>query len=104
MVVGVNEESVMRGLMGTPGRVWSLIARGGLRTVAVVACSAALLGAGLGLSAGASGGPGVPRLDRVFVIMMENTSYSDLLNPTNPNTTFIQSLAQNYGLATKYYG
>jgi hypothetical protein len=40
----------------------------------------------------------------VFVIMMENTSYSDLLNPANSNTTFIQGLAQNYGLATRYYG
>jgi hypothetical protein len=63
-----------------------------------------LLGAGLGLPADPSGGPSVPRLDRVFVIMMENTSYSDLLNQANPNTTFVQSLAENYGLATHYYG
>jgi len=35
---------------------------------------------------------------------MENTSYSDLLSASNPNTTFIQSLANNYGLATNYYG
>jgi hypothetical protein len=94
----------MRNLKGTPGKICALIARRGLRTAAVTACSAALLGVGLGLSADASGGPRVPRLDHVFVIMMENTSYSDLLNPANPNTTFIQSLAQNYGLATKYYG
>jgi hypothetical protein len=94
----------VRGLMGLPGRLWSLIARGGLRTAAVMASSTVLLGAGLGLSADASGDPSVPRLDHVFVIMMENTSYSDLLNPANANTTFIQSLAENYGLATKYYG
>ncbi|HJS93297.1 MAG TPA: alkaline phosphatase family protein [Solirubrobacteraceae bacterium] len=81
-----------------------MIARGGRRTVAAIACSAALLAAGLGLSASASGGPSVPRLDHVFVIMMENTSYSDLLNPANPNTKFIQSAAQNYGLATNYFG
>ncbi len=94
----------MHGLMGVPGTVCSLVARGGRRTAAVIACSALLLGAGLGLSASASGGPSVPRLDRVFVIMMENTSYSDLLNPANPNTKFIQSLAANNGLATNYYG
>ena len=27
-----------------------------------------------------------PHMDHVFVIMMENTSYSDLLNPSNTNT------------------
>jgi hypothetical protein len=81
-----------------------LIARGGVRAVGAIACSAVLLGVGLGLSADASGPAGVPRLDHVFVIMMENTSYSDLLNPANTNTTFIQGLAQNYGLATDYFG
>jgi phospholipase C len=40
----------------------------------------------------------------VFVIMMENTSYNDLLSPSNPNTTFIQQLAANNGLATNYFG
>jgi phosphatidylinositol-3-phosphatase len=94
----------MRGFVGSPGKVCSLMARGGRRTVAAIACSAALLGAVLGLSASASGGPSVPRLDHVFVIMMENTSYDDLLNPANRNTTFIQSLARNYGLATNYFG
>src|ERR1039458_1906795 len=47
---------------------------------------------------------GFPQMRHVFVIMMENTSYSDLLNPSNANTTFIQSLASTYGLATSYYG
>ena len=45
-----------------------------------------------------------PEMDHVFVIMMENTSYSDLLSPSNPNTTFIQGLASNYGLETNYSG
>ena len=45
-----------------------------------------------------------PQMKRVFVIMMENTAYSDLLNPTNTNTSFIQSLASTYDLATNYYG
>jgi phospholipase C len=75
-----------------------------VRIAGAVACSGVLAAAGLGLSANASGGPSVPRLDHVFVIMMENTSYPDLLNPANSNTAFIQSLAHGYGLATKYYG
>jgi phosphatidylinositol-3-phosphatase len=48
--------------------------------------------------------PGVPPLKHVFVIMMENTSYDDLLSPSNPNTTFIQQLTANNGLATNYFG
>jgi phospholipase C len=47
---------------------------------------------------------GFPHMGHVFVIMMENTSYNDLLNPSNTNTTFIQSLTSKYGLATNYYG
>ena len=48
--------------------------------------------------------PGVPPLKHVFVIMMENTSYDDLLSPSNQNTAFIQQLAANNGLATNYFG
>jgi len=58
-------------------------------------------------SAGASGTPapgGFPRMDHVFVIMMENTSYKALLSPGNPNTRFIQQLAATDGLATRYFG
>jgi len=40
----------------------------------------------------------------VFVIMMENTSYDNLLSPSNQNTRFIQQLAANNGLATNYFG
>jgi phosphatidylinositol-3-phosphatase len=43
-------------------------------------------------------------LDHVFVIMMENTSYDDLLSPSNPNTTFIQHLVATKGLANNYFG
>ena len=43
-------------------------------------------------------------MNHVFVIMMENTSYNDLLSPSNPNTTFIQHLAATNGLATNYFG
>jgi len=47
---------------------------------------------------------GFPHMSHVFVIMMENTSYNDLLNPSNANTTYIQSIANTYGLATDYSG
>jgi phosphatidylinositol-3-phosphatase len=45
-----------------------------------------------------------PHMDHVFVIMLENTAYSDLLDPANTHTTFIQSLANTYGLETNYSG
>jgi phospholipase C len=38
----------------------------------------------------------------VFVIMMENTSYTSLIG--NPNAPFINFAATNYGLATNYFG
>jgi phosphatidylinositol-3-phosphatase len=94
----------VRGLIGRSGSMWSLLARRRARAAVAIAGSTVLLGAGLGLSADASSPPAVPRLNHVFVIMMENTSYSDLLSPTNDNTRFIQSLTNTYGLATNYYG
>lgn len=77
--------------------------------------SAALLGAatGVGVPALASTAASTSHhheagafrhMDHVFVIMMENSSYSDLLNAANPNTADIQQLADEYGLATHYYG
>ncbi len=48
--------------------------------------------------------PGAPPLKHVFVIMMENTGYTDLLSPSNTNTAFIQQLAARNGLATNYFG
>ncbi|HLK74794.1 MAG TPA: alkaline phosphatase family protein [Streptosporangiaceae bacterium] len=59
-----------------------------------------------GLASDSSRGdpPEGPALKHVFVIMMENTSYNDLLSPSNQNTTFIQQLAADNGLATDYFG
>lgn len=45
---------------------------------------------------------GVRHLDHVFVIMMENQSYSQIIG--NPNAPFINQLAQSANLATNYYG
>lgn len=44
---------------------------------------------------------GVPALNHVFVIMMENHGYSEILN--NPNAPFINSYALSANLATNYY-
>jgi len=76
---------------------------------------AAAVVAGLAVAAGAvaaasADGPqfgevhGVPHMDHVFVIMMENHGSSQLLSSSNRDTPFIQSLAKTYGLALDYYG
>jgi hypothetical protein len=44
---------------------------------------------------------GVPPLDHVFVIMMENHGYAEILN--NPNAPFINSYATQANLATNYF-
>src|SRR5215467_12128750 len=62
----------------------------------VTACSASL--------ALAAEGPvptGIPHLDHVFVIMMENHSYSQVLN--NPNTPYTNQLASIANTASNYF-
>jgi hypothetical protein len=44
---------------------------------------------------------GIPHLDHVFVIMMENHNISEILN--NPNAPFINALAKSANLATNYF-
>jgi phosphatidylinositol-3-phosphatase len=44
---------------------------------------------------------GVPHLDHVFVVMMENHGYSQILN--NPNAPFINKLAKSANSATNYF-
>ncbi len=45
---------------------------------------------------------GVPPLNHVFLIMMENHGYSQILN--NPNAPFINHMAQSANSATNYFG
>ncbi len=55
-------------------------------------------------AAWASEGPvpeGVPHLDHIFVIMMENHGYSQILN--NPNAPFINRYAREANLGTNYF-
>jgi phospholipase C len=85
-----------------------------LPTWAVAVAAAFVLGAIIGPMAASAGpmngasrsaaAPGVAPLKHVFVIMMENTSYDDLLSPSNTNTAFIRQLAANNGLANNYFG
>src|ERR1700731_3578438 len=66
--------------------------------------SAGLLATALAGSAMAAEGPvpnGVSHLDRVFLIMMENHGYSQILN--NPNAPFINELASKANLATNFF-
>ena len=44
---------------------------------------------------------GVPHLEHVFVIMMENHAFGQVLN--NPNAPFINQLASSANLATNYF-
>ncbi|SPF46220.1 Phosphoesterase [Candidatus Sulfotelmatobacter kueseliae] len=56
------------------------------------------------LTAFAQQGPvpgGVPHLDHVFVIMMENHGYGEIIS--NPNAPFINQYARSANLATNYF-
>jgi hypothetical protein len=66
--------------------------------------SLSLLATALAGTAFAAEGPvpqGVPHLNHVFVIMMENHGYSQILD--NPNAPYINQLARSANLASNYY-
>ena len=63
-----------------------------------------LLAAALAGVASAAEGPipqGIPHLNHVYLIMMENHGYSQILD--NPNAPFINHLARTANLATNYF-
>ncbi len=63
-----------------------------------------LWAAALATPAFAAEGPvphGIPHLDHVFVIMMENHGYSQILD--NPNAPFLNQYARSANLATNYF-
>jgi len=71
-----------------------------IKTVAVVC----LFAASLASAASAQEGPipkGVPHLDHVFVILMENHAYNQVIG--NPNDPFVNSYAKTVNLATNYF-
>ncbi len=71
------------------------------KSVIALALSTLLVGAAYAEEDAAPSGM-VPQLDHVFLIMMENHGYQQILN--NPNAPFINKLAQSANLATNFYG
>lgn len=75
--------------------------------IALVTLVVALLGLAVP-ALGASPSSPAPTIDgaqpmpHVFVIMMENTGFDQVM--TSPFTSYIQSLASTYGFATEYFG
>jgi len=68
------------------------------------AAALGLLATALVSTAFAAEGPiprGIPHLDHVFLIMMENHGYGQILG--NPNAPFINQLAKSANLATNYF-
>jgi hypothetical protein len=82
--------------------------RRSVRARILLAGAAAALAAGLLVSAGGASakggddGSGKAKLDRVFIIMLENHSQHSVIG--DPNTPFISSLATKYAEATNYFG
>ena len=72
-----------------------------LKKAASLAVSTALLASPL-FAQEAAVPQGIPHLDHVFVIMMENHGYSEILN--NPNAPFLNQLAKSANTATNYFG
>lgn len=71
----------------------------GLRSAAAMLAAASLV-----CPAFADEGPvpkGIPHLDHVFLILMENHSYSQIVN--NPNAPFTNKYAKSVNVATNYY-
>src|SRR5215469_12409287 len=62
--------------------------------LAITAATSAFAGEGAAPS-------GIPALDHVFVIMMENHAYGQIV--ANPQAPFINSLMQNANVATNYF-
>ena len=75
-----------------------------MKTKTALPCLALLLSATAAAPAFADEGGvprGVPHLDHVFVIMMENHGYSQIIG--NPNAPFMNLYAQRVNLATNYF-
>jgi hypothetical protein len=71
-----------------------------VKKIAAAGLSLALMAAPMFANEGAVP-KGVPHLDHVFVIMMENHGYNQLIN--NPNAPYIDRYAKIANLATNYF-
>jgi phosphatidylinositol-3-phosphatase len=88
------------GLFARTGRV-RLAAAATVMTIAA-SLAVALTAASGAAASGDHGGAGQVRLDRVFVIMLENHSKHSVID--DPNSPYITSLAHKYGEAADYFG
>jgi hypothetical protein len=71
------------------------------KSIATLSLLSAVLAAPVFAQEGSSPVAGVQKLDHVFLIMMENHGYSQII--TNPNAPFINGLANSANLATNYF-
>ena len=90
--------------MNNKRRSTPLVARIGISCIAILALMALVVPSALAVGAGSGSGSrsDLKNFQHVFVIMMENTSYTSLIG--NPNAPWINFAAANYGLATNYFG
>ena len=72
-----------------------------MRLKAAILCLVAVALTGSVYAQSDDGHKGVPHLDHVFVIMMENHGYGQIIN--NPNAPFINELAKSSGYAKNYF-
>jgi hypothetical protein len=72
-----------------------------MRLKAAILCLVAVAPTGSVYAQSDDGHKGVPHLDHVFVIMMENHGYGQILN--NPDAPFINELAKSSGYAKNYF-
>src|SRR6266516_75312 len=89
-------------LMNSNRRNIRLLVSIGIPIALFLALASPVAARGLSAQANNSGSRGLPNFQHIFVIMMENTSYTSLIG--NSNAPFINSAAATYGLATKYFG
>jgi hypothetical protein len=73
-----------------------------MKKVAIASCMAVLVAAGVADAEQGRVPRGIPPLDHVFVIMMENHAYAQIAG--NPQAPFINSLMKKANLAQNYYG
>ena len=84
--------------------MWHKAAAAAAGLAVAAAAVVAIAGAAAADAPQAANGGNFPHMDHVFVIMMENQTAAEMLDPSNANTAYIRSLAQQYGLARDYYG
>ena len=77
-----------------------LAARVGISSFVILALM--LLASPSAFAQSAKGGSSIVPFKHVFLIMMENTSFTSLIG--NPNASWINHAAETYGFATSYFG